>query len=71
MAQFIRAGGFGRAFRHERLGGVGPVLGAKASSRTFLGDFNEGIASGQLSFVAGFPGWKLSLGPACWRQGEK
>jgi hypothetical protein len=71
LAQVIGAGGFGRAFQHERLGGVGPALGAKASSQTFMGDFNEGIASGQLSFVAGFPNRKLSLGPACWRHDEK
>jgi hypothetical protein len=64
MARVIRFGRFGRAFQHERLGGVCSAVGAKASSRTFIGDFNEGVASRQLRFVAGFPGWKLSLGPA-------
>jgi hypothetical protein len=67
MARVIRSGRFGRAFQHERLGGVCSALGAKASLRTFLGDFSEGLASRQLGFVAGFPRWKLSLGPAFGR----
>jgi hypothetical protein len=64
MARVIRFGRFGRAFRHERLGRVCSAVGAKASSRTFMGDFSEGVETRQLAFVAGFPRRKLSDRPA-------